>query len=127
MTWINKGGGYYSICNTAKIDMPSEAVPDEAVRPSWPAQPAAATVRLAHLEAAISADSNIDGGAIEIRMLRPCSLEGYITSALDREKAISLAAMIVGLRTATTGCRAASHAVERYFRRLGLRSMKHTH
>ncbi|MFW8642511.1 hypothetical protein ACOJBO_05315 [Rhizobium beringeri] len=45
LTWIKKGGGYYRICSTPKIDMASEAVPDEAVRPSWPAQPAAATVR----------------------------------------------------------------------------------
>ncbi|NNH67169.1 BON domain-containing protein [Rhizobium laguerreae] len=52
---------------------------------------------IATIEAAFSADPDIDSSAIEIRMLGPVVLlEGYITSAADREKAISLAAMIVG-------------------------------
>ncbi|RSB81473.1 transport-associated protein [Rhizobium pisi] len=52
---------------------------------------------IATIEAALSADSNIDGCAIQIRMLGPVVLlEGYITNTADREKAISLAAMIVG-------------------------------
>ncbi|ANP89724.1 transport-associated protein (plasmid) [Rhizobium leguminosarum] len=65
-------------------------------RPGLPSRPPRLS-GVAHLEAAISADSNLDSGAIEIRMLGPVVLlEGYITSALDREKAISVAAMIVG-------------------------------
>ncbi|MBB4235947.1 BON domain-containing protein [Rhizobium esperanzae] len=57
---------------------------------------AAATI--ATISAALSADPDIDSSAIEIRMLGPVVLlEGYITKAADREKAISLAAMIVGL------------------------------
>ncbi|QKK33399.1 BON domain-containing protein (plasmid) [Rhizobium indicum] len=52
---------------------------------------------IATIEAALSADSNIDSSAIQIRMLGPVVLlEGYITNTADREKAISLAAMIVG-------------------------------
>ncbi|MGR8925320.1 BON domain-containing protein [Rhizobium leguminosarum] len=52
---------------------------------------------IATIEAVLSADLDIDSSAIEIRMLGPVVLlEGYITSAADREKAISLAAMIVG-------------------------------
>jgi osmotically-inducible protein OsmY len=49
------------------------------------------------IEAALSADRDSDSSAIEIRMLGPVVLlEGYIANAADREKAISLAAMIVG-------------------------------
>ena len=52
---------------------------------------------IATIKAALSADQNIDSSAIEIRMLGPVVLlEGYITNAADREKAISLAGMIVG-------------------------------
>ncbi|XKM43608.1 BON domain-containing protein (plasmid) [Rhizobium ruizarguesonis] len=52
---------------------------------------------IATIEAALSADSNIDSSAIQIRMLGPVVLlEGYITNTADREKAISLVAMIVG-------------------------------
>ncbi|RFB95114.1 transport-associated protein [Rhizobium leguminosarum bv. trifolii] len=52
---------------------------------------------IATIEAALSADHDIDSSAIEIRMLGPMVLlEGYITNAADREKIISLAAMIVG-------------------------------
>ncbi|MGO7668237.1 BON domain-containing protein, partial [Rhizobium ruizarguesonis] len=52
---------------------------------------------IATIEAALSADPDIDGSAIEIRMLGPVVLiEGFINKAADREKAISLAAMIVG-------------------------------
>ncbi|MBX5212273.1 BON domain-containing protein [Rhizobium sp. NZLR11] len=52
---------------------------------------------IATIEAALSADPDIDSIAIEIRMLGPVVLlEGYITNTADREKAISLAAMIVG-------------------------------
>ncbi|MBY5839755.1 transport-associated protein [Rhizobium leguminosarum] len=40
---------------------------------------------------------DIDSSAIEIRMLGPVVLlECFITKAVDRDKAISLAAMIVG-------------------------------
>ncbi|MBY5783883.1 BON domain-containing protein [Rhizobium leguminosarum] len=53
--------------------------------------------RAATIEAALSADPDIDSTAIEIRMLGPVvRLEGYITNAADRDKAISLATMIVG-------------------------------
>jgi hypothetical protein len=52
---------------------------------------------IATIEAALSADPDIDSSAIEIRMLGPVVLlEGFITKAVDRDKAISLAAMIVG-------------------------------
>jgi len=52
---------------------------------------------IATIEAVLSADLDIDSSAIEIRMLGPVVLlEGYITNAADRDKAISLAAMIVG-------------------------------
>ncbi|NEI03143.1 transport-associated protein [Rhizobium leguminosarum] len=52
---------------------------------------------IATIEAALSADSNIDSSAIQIRMLGPVVLlEGYTTNTADHEKAISLAAMIVG-------------------------------
>ncbi|NYT33553.1 BON domain-containing protein [Rhizobium sp. WYCCWR 11128] len=52
---------------------------------------------IATIEAALSADPDIDSSAIEIRMLGPVVLlEGFITKAADRDKAISLAAMIVG-------------------------------
>jgi osmotically-inducible protein OsmY len=52
---------------------------------------------IATIEAVLSADPDIDNSAIEIRMLGPVVLlEGYISNAADREKAISLAAMIVG-------------------------------
>ncbi|EJZ18981.1 BON domain-containing protein (plasmid) [Rhizobium sp. Pop5] len=52
---------------------------------------------IATIKAALSADPDIDSSAIEIRMLGPVVLlEGYITNTADREKAIRLAAMIVG-------------------------------
>ncbi|APO73142.1 BON domain-containing protein [Rhizobium etli 8C-3] len=52
---------------------------------------------IATISAALSADPEIDSSAIEIRMLGPVVLlEGYITKAADRDKAISIAAMIVG-------------------------------
>jgi len=52
---------------------------------------------IATISAALSVDPHIDSSAIEIRMLGPVVLlEGYITNAADRDKAISLAAMIVG-------------------------------
>ncbi|NEJ24957.1 transport-associated protein [Rhizobium leguminosarum] len=52
---------------------------------------------IATIEATLSADPDIDSSAIEIRMLGPVVLlEGFITNAADRDKAISLAAMIVG-------------------------------
>ncbi|MBX4955196.1 BON domain-containing protein [Rhizobium lentis] len=52
---------------------------------------------IATISATLSADPDIDSSAIEIRMLGPVVvLEGYITKAADREKVISLAAMIVG-------------------------------
>ncbi|OWV65530.1 transport-associated protein [Rhizobium sp. R339] len=52
---------------------------------------------IATIEAALSADHDIDSSAIQIRMLGPVVLlEGYITSAADRGRTISIAAMIVG-------------------------------
>ncbi|SEI17441.1 hypothetical protein SAMN05216228_103411 [Rhizobium tibeticum] len=52
---------------------------------------------IATIEAALSADPDLDSSAITIRMLGPVVLlEGYITKIVDRERAISLAAMIVG-------------------------------
>jgi hypothetical protein len=52
---------------------------------------------IATIEAALSADPDIDNSAIEIRMLGPVVLlEGFINKAADRDKAISLAAVIVG-------------------------------
>ncbi|MBX4959548.1 BON domain-containing protein [Rhizobium lentis] len=52
---------------------------------------------IATISATLSADPDIDSSAIEIRMLGPVVvLEGYITKAADRDKVISLAAMIVG-------------------------------
>ncbi|ARQ59480.1 UNVERIFIED_ORG: osmotically-inducible protein OsmY [Rhizobium etli] len=52
---------------------------------------------IATIEAALSADPDIDSSAIEIRMLGPVVLlEGFISKIEDREKAISIAAMIVG-------------------------------
>ncbi|SCB57025.1 BON domain-containing protein [Rhizobium aethiopicum] len=52
---------------------------------------------IATISAALSADPDIDSSAIEIRMLGPVVLlEGYISRAADRDKAISIAAMIVG-------------------------------
>lgn len=52
---------------------------------------------IATIEAALSADPDLVSSAIEIRMLGPVVLlEGYITKPEAREKAISLAAMIVG-------------------------------
>ena len=52
---------------------------------------------IAAIQAALSADPDIDSSAITIRMLGPVALlEGYITNAADRDKAISIAAIIVG-------------------------------
>ncbi|MBB6219524.1 BON domain-containing protein [Rhizobium leguminosarum] len=52
---------------------------------------------IATIEAVLSADRDIDSSAIEIRMLGPVVLlEGYVAKPADREKAISIAAMIVG-------------------------------
>ncbi|MDQ0562450.1 osmotically-inducible protein OsmY [Rhizobium mesoamericanum] len=52
---------------------------------------------IASIQAALSADPDIDSSAIAIRMLGPIVLlEGFITNTSDREKVISLAAMIVG-------------------------------
>ena len=54
---------------------------------------------IATIEAALSADPDIDSSAITIRMLGPVVLlEGYIKNIADREKVISLAAMIVGMQ-----------------------------
>ncbi|MBX5237328.1 BON domain-containing protein [Rhizobium sp. NLR22b] len=52
---------------------------------------------IATIKAALSADPDIDSSAIEIRMLGPVVLlEGYITKAADRDRVISVAALIVG-------------------------------
>lgn len=51
---------------------------------------------IATIQVALAADPDIDCSAITIQMLGPVVvLEGYITSAADRDKAIS--AMIVGI------------------------------
>ncbi|PDV84527.1 transport-associated protein [Rhizobium sp. H4] len=52
---------------------------------------------IATISATLAADPDVDGSAVEIRMLGPVVLlEGYITKAADRDKIISLAASIVG-------------------------------
>ncbi|EPE96663.1 BON domain-containing protein [Rhizobium grahamii] len=52
---------------------------------------------IATIQSALSADPDIDSSAITIQMLGSVViLEGYITNAGDRDKAISIAAMIVG-------------------------------
>ncbi|WP_245483767.1 BON domain-containing protein [Rhizobium ruizarguesonis] len=64
---------------------------------------------IATIEAALSADPDIDNSAIEIRMLGPVVLlEGFINKAADRDKAISLAAMIVGWENVGPGMRPTS-------------------
>ncbi|NEJ73415.1 BON domain-containing protein [Rhizobium phaseoli] len=53
---------------------------------------------IATISAALSADPDIDSSAIEMRVLGPIVLlEGYISKITDREKAIAIAAMVVGL------------------------------
>ncbi len=53
---------------------------------------------IATIQAALAADATFDSSAITIAMLGPVAvLEGYISDAQDRNKAISIAAMIVGL------------------------------
>lgn len=52
---------------------------------------------IATIQAALAADSTLDSSAITINMIGPVAvLEGYISDAQDRDKAISVAAMIVG-------------------------------
>ncbi|ACI58344.1 osmotically-inducible protein OsmY [Rhizobium leguminosarum] len=52
---------------------------------------------IATISAALSADPEIDSSAIEVKMLGPVVvLEGYIGKAADRDRATSIAAMIVG-------------------------------
>jgi osmotically-inducible protein OsmY len=52
---------------------------------------------IATIDAALSADQDIDNSAIIVRMIGPVViLEGYVAKPSDREKTISLAAMIVG-------------------------------
>lgn len=52
---------------------------------------------IATIQAALAADPMFDGSAITINMIGPVAvLEGYILNAKDRDKAISIAAMIVG-------------------------------
>lgn len=52
---------------------------------------------IATIQAAFAADPDIDSSAITIQMLGPVAvLEGYISNAQDREKAISIAAIFVG-------------------------------
>ncbi|TAZ38789.1 BON domain-containing protein [Rhizobium ruizarguesonis] len=71
---------------------------------------------IATIEAALSADPDIDNSAIEIRMLGPVVLlEGFINKAADRDKAISLAAMIVGWENVGPG-------MKTHVRAAGLRS-----
>jgi osmotically-inducible protein OsmY len=61
----------------------------------WEGHRVASTI--ATISADLSADPDIQSSAIEIRMLGPVVLlEGYITKPADRDKAISIAAMIVG-------------------------------
>jgi len=52
---------------------------------------------IATIQAALAADPSFDSSAITINMLGPVAvLEGYIAATRDRDKAISIAAMIVG-------------------------------
>ncbi|MDK4724946.1 BON domain-containing protein [Rhizobium phaseoli] len=52
---------------------------------------------IATIQVALAAEPDIDSSAITIQMLGPVVvLEGYIARAADRDKAISIAAMIVG-------------------------------
>ncbi|MDR6671260.1 transport-associated protein [Rhizobium sp. 1399] len=52
---------------------------------------------IATIQCALSVDPDIDSSAITIHMLGPVAvLEGYISNAADRNKVISIAAMIVG-------------------------------
>ncbi|WP_018856352.1 BON domain-containing protein [Rhizobium sp. 42MFCr.1] len=52
---------------------------------------------IASVEAAMSADPDLDSSAITIKMLGPVILlEGYINNYAERERATSIAALIVG-------------------------------
>jgi len=52
---------------------------------------------IASVEAAMSADPDLDNSAITIRMLGPVILlEGYVKSYAERERATSIAALIAG-------------------------------
>ncbi|WP_413711664.1 BON domain-containing protein [Rhizobium sp. Rhizsp82] len=52
---------------------------------------------IATIKAALAGDPTFDSSAITINMLGPVAvLEGYISNTVDREKAISIAAIIVG-------------------------------
>ncbi|KRB57065.1 transport-associated protein [Rhizobium sp. Root708] len=52
---------------------------------------------IATIQAALAADQHIDSSAIAIQMLGPVAvLEGYISNSADRDRAISIASMIVG-------------------------------
>jgi osmotically-inducible protein OsmY len=63
----------------------------------WCSQGHSSASTIAAIQSALSADPDIDSSAITIRMLGPVALlEGYITNAADRDKAISIAAIIVG-------------------------------
>jgi osmotically-inducible protein OsmY len=52
---------------------------------------------IATIQAALSADSAMDSSAITVQMIGPVAvLEGYISHATHRDKAIAIAAMVVG-------------------------------
>ena len=52
---------------------------------------------IATIKAALAADPTLDSSAITINMLGPVAvLEGHISNMVDREKAMSIAAMIIG-------------------------------
>jgi len=52
---------------------------------------------IATIRSALAAEPDIDSASITIQMLGPMVLlEGYITKAADRDRAISVAASIVG-------------------------------
>jgi len=52
---------------------------------------------IASVQAALSADPELDSSSISVKMLGPVVLlEGYINDSADRERAIAVAAAIVG-------------------------------
>jgi osmotically-inducible protein OsmY len=56
-----------------------------------------ASATIASIEAALCADPNIDSSAITPRMLGPVViLEGFVAEKADRQKAVAIAAEIVG-------------------------------
>ncbi|MBB3320123.1 MULTISPECIES: BON domain-containing protein [unclassified Rhizobium] len=64
---------------------------------------------IASVQAALSADLELDSSSITVKMIGPVVLlEGYINNSADRERAIAVAASIVG----------AAHLQDRMFARV---------